>query len=125
MYLFDTSLAIPLYIIACTNTQDSVINSEILVPSHVFKNSKFFNNRFFKEGPPIPGNRRDEEHREDFDRIFNESFSDMEKHMEMMQRKMENIFQRFGVMHIPCKSVFLCTFCLVFIYFVFLDIEYI
>ncbi|XP_048735337.2 HCLS1-associated protein X-1-like [Ostrea edulis] len=61
-------------------------------------------NQFFKEGQQIPGNRRDGEQIEDFDRIFTESFIDMEKHMEMMQREMETIFHRFGAMHIPFES---------------------
>ncbi|XP_062615095.1 HCLS1-associated protein X-1-like [Saccostrea cucullata] len=61
--------------------------------------------QLFKRGPQIPGNRRDRDELEDFNSIFTESFGDMEKHMEMMQREMETIFRRFGAMDIPFDSL--------------------
>lgn len=56
---------------------------------------------FFKERHQTP-NIQDEE---DFDVIFSESFSDMQKHMDMMQREMEAIFRGFGGMHIPFDGI--------------------
>lgn len=40
---------------------------------------------------------------EDFSGIADESFNDVQKHMEMIQREMESIFRSFGGMHMPCK----------------------
>ncbi|XP_061174128.1 HCLS1-associated protein X-1-like [Saccostrea echinata] len=60
--------------------------------------------QLFKHGQQIPGNRRGRDEFEDFNSIFTESFGDMEKHMEMMQREMETIFRRFGAMDIPFDS---------------------
>lgn len=59
----------------------------------------FLKSFFFRERHQTP-NIQDEE---DLNVIFSESFGDMQKHMEMMQREMETIFRGFGGMHIPCK----------------------
>lgn len=56
---------------------------------------------FFRERHQTP-NIQDEE---DLNVIFSESFGDMQKHMEMMQREMEAIFRGFGGMHIPFNGI--------------------
>nr|XP_022329338.1 HCLS1-associated protein X-1-like [Crassostrea virginica] len=42
---------------------------------------------------------------EDFIGIADESFNDVQKHMEMIQREMETIFRSFGGMHMPFESI--------------------